>query len=114
MHVRQCPRSEGSPRLLPDGSRSFEEIDRLQGGEKGTGNLISAKAEVDFYRVLPSSGYTRGLPADRRTDTGAGDIPPERRGVDFSPYKPAHLSASPPRPSLGRATNAVQQILASR
>jgi L-asparaginase len=54
----------------------------------------SAKAEVDFYRVLPPSGYTKGLPADRRTDTGTGDIPPERRGVNFFSYKPAHLTAS--------------------
>ena len=36
-----------------------------------------------------------------------------RRGVDFFPYKPVHLSASTPRPALARATNAVQQILAS-
>jgi hypothetical protein len=43
--------------------------------------------EIDFYRILPPSGYTKGLPAERRTDTGAGDIPPERRGVDFFPYK---------------------------
>src|SRR5271166_5904700 len=99
--------------FFPDGSRSFEEIDRLQIGENGTGNLISAKAEIDFYRILSPSGYTKGLAADRRTDTGAGDIAPERRGVDFFPYKPPHLAASVPRPTLARATNAVQQILAS-
>jgi len=99
--------------FFPDGSRSFEEIDRLQIGESGTGNLISAKAEIDFYRVLPPSGYTKGLPADRRTDTGLGDIRPERRGVDFFPYKPPHLAASAPRTALARATNAVQEILAS-
>src|SRR5437868_2309163 len=108
-----APEAKARQGFLPDGARSFEEIDRLQIGEKGTGNLISAKAEVDFYRVLPPSGYTKGLPADRRTDAGTGDIAPERRGVDFFPYKPAHLSASTPRPSLVRATKAVQQILAS-
>jgi L-asparaginase len=108
-----APEAKARQGFFPDGSRSFEEIDRLQIGEKGTGNLISANAEIDFYRVLPPSGYTKGLPAERRTDTGAGDIPPERRGVDFFPYKPAHLSASTPRPTLARATNAVQQILAS-
>jgi hypothetical protein len=108
-----APEAKARQGFFPDGSRSFEEIDRLQIGEKGTGNLISAKAEVDFYRVLPPSGFTKGLPAERRTDIGDGDIPPERRGVDFFPYKPAHLAASPPRPSLARATNAVQQILAS-
>src|SRR5262252_5727257 len=108
-----APEAKARQGFFPDGSRSFEEIDRLQIGEKGTGNLISAKAEVDFYRILPPSGYTKGLSADRRTDAGTGDISPERRGVDFFPYKPRHLAASAPRPSLARATNAVQEILAS-
>ena len=103
-----APEAKARQGFFPVGSRSFEEIDRLQIGEKGTGNLISAKAEIDFYRILPPSGFTKGLPADRRTDAGAGDIPPERRGVDFFPYKPAHLGASPPRSALARATNAVQ------
>src|SRR5271165_6267369 len=108
-----APDEKARQGFFPDGSRSFEEIDRLQIGENGTGNLISAKAEIDFYRILSPSGYTKGLAADRRTDTGAGDIAPERRGVDFFPYKPPHLAASVPRPTLARATNAVQQILAS-
>ena len=108
-----APEAKARQGFFPDGSRSFEEIDRLQIGEDGTGNLISAKAEVDFYRVLPPSGYTRGLAADHRTDAGTGNIPPERRGVDFFPYKPPHLAASAPRSALARATNAVQQILAS-
>ena len=107
-----APEPKARQGFFPDGSRSFEEIDRLQIGEKGTGNLISAKAEVDFYRVLPLSGDTKGL-TDRRSDVGEGDIPPERRGVDFFPYKPPHLAASAPRNALARATNAVQQILAS-
>jgi hypothetical protein len=108
-----APEAKARQGFFPDGSRSFEEIDRLQVGENGTGNLISAKAEVDFYRVLPPSGYTRGLPEDCRTDAGTGDIPPERRGGDFFPYKPPHLAASAPRRALARATNAVQEILAS-
>src|SRR5262249_15414116 len=108
-----APEAKARQGFFPDGSRSFEEIDRLQIGENGTGNLISAKAEVNFYRILPPSGYTKGLPADRRTDTVAGDIRPESRGVDFFPYKPPHLAASVPRGTLARATNTVQQILAS-
>ena len=113
------PEAQARQGFFPDGARSFEEIDRLQIGDNGTGNLIAAKAEIDFYRILPPAGYTKGLPADRRTDTatgiatGAGDIPPERRGADFFPYKPVHLAASVPRPGLARATNAVQRILAS-
>jgi L-asparaginase len=108
-----APEGKARQGFFPDGSRSFEEIDRLQIGENGAGNLISAKAQVDFYRVLPPSGYTKGLPEDRRTDAGAGDILPERRGADFFPYKPPHLAASAPRSALARATNAVQEILAS-
>jgi hypothetical protein len=108
-----APEAKARQGFFPDGSRSFEEIDRLQIGENGTGNLISAKAEIDLYRVLPPSGYTKGLPGDRRTDVGAGDIPSERRGVDFFPYKPAHLAASAPRNALARVTNMVQQILAN-
>jgi hypothetical protein len=108
-----APEAQARQGFFPDGARSFEEIDRLQIGEAGTGNLIGAKAEVDFYRILPPSGYTKGLSADRRTDAGAGDVPPERRGTDFFPYKPPHLAASVPRPGLARATNAVQRILAS-
>src|SRR6267142_677813 len=64
-----APEGKARQGFFPDGSRSFEEIDRLQIGEKGTGNLISANAEIDFYRVLPPAGYTKGLPVDRRTDT---------------------------------------------
>jgi L-asparaginase len=89
-----APEPKARQGFFSDGSRSFEEIDRLQIGEHGTGNLISGKAEIDFYRILPPSGYTKGLSADRRTDTGSGDIPPERRGVDFFPYSPR---TSPPR-----------------
>ncbi|MEN3367191.1 MAG: L-asparaginase, partial [Burkholderiales bacterium] len=99
--------------FYPDGSRSFEEIDRLHIGVKGIGNLISAKADVDFYRIMPPGGYTQGLSAGRRTDRGAGDIAPEGRGQDFFPYRPYHIPAAPVRRSLARATNAVQTILSS-
>ena len=108
-----APEAKARQGFFPDGSRSFEEIDRLQIGEKGIGNLISDKAEIDFYRVLPPAGYTKGLPANRRTDAGTGEIAPKRRGVDFFPYKPPHLAASVPRPALAQITNAVQEILAS-
>jgi hypothetical protein len=114
----ECTSRGGPPEkarqgFFPDGSRSFEEIDRLSVGMDGVGNLISSLADVDFYRVLPTAGYTKGLPADRRTDVGTGDIAPETRSKDFFAYKPFHLGESPPRPSLARLTNAVQEILAS-
>jgi L-asparaginase len=98
--------------FYPDGSRTFEEIDRFGIGDYGRGNLISARADIDFYRIIPPSGYTQGLPAAERTDVGEGDIPPELRGRDFFPYKPVHIAAQPPRPSLARIVNKVQRVLA--
>ena len=41
--------------------------------------------------MLPTGGYTKGLPAAQRTDIGEGDIPPETRSKDFFAYKPFHL-----------------------
>ncbi|MBZ9935248.1 asparaginase domain-containing protein [Mesorhizobium sp. BR1-1-16] len=99
--------------FFPDGSRSFEEIDRLSIGADGQGNLIGGRAEVDFYRVCPPGGFTKGLAEDRRADTGAGDIAPESLGRDFFAYKPFQLAKSPPRPVLAKITNDVQAIMAS-
>ncbi|MBX5491672.1 MAG: asparaginase [Chloroflexi bacterium] len=99
--------------FYPDGARVFEEIDRFGLGVDGWNNRISSRADIDFYRVLPPAGYTKGLAAARRTDSGEGDIPPEVRGQDFFPYTPRHLQASPPRAALARLTNAVQRVLAT-
>jgi L-asparaginase len=99
--------------FYPDASRLFEEIDRLGIGDEGTASLLSAKAVFDFYRALPSGGYTKGLPACARTDVGEGDIPPEMLGREFFPYRPAHLRWEPPMPSLARLTTVVQRALAN-
>ena len=58
-----APADQARQGFYPDGSRSFEEIDRLSVSRAGVGNLISSIADVDFYRMLPSGGYTKGLPA---------------------------------------------------
>jgi L-asparaginase len=108
-----APASQARQSFYPDGSRSFEEIDRLGIGAAGIGNLISSFADVDFYRVLPPAGYTKGLPASRRTDVGEGDIPPETRSKDFFAYRPYHLGEAPPRPALARLTNAARRIFDS-
>jgi L-asparaginase/Glu-tRNA(Gln) amidotransferase subunit D len=99
--------------FFPDGSRSFEEIDRLGIGVDGKVNLIGGRAEVDFYRVAPPGGFTKGLPADKRADVGEGATPAERLGYDFFAYKPFHLAKSPPRPTLAKITNDVQEVLSS-
>jgi L-asparaginase len=108
-----APAERARQGFFPDGSRSFEEIDRLSVGPEGLANSISSVANVDFYRLLPPSGYTKGLPAHLRTDVGEGDIAPEVRGRNFFPYKPRHLSARPPRPTLARVTNIAQRVMSS-
>lgn len=108
-----APASRSRQPFFPDGSRAAEEIDRLGVGEHGTGNLISSRAEIDFFRVVPASGYSKGLPAAQRTDIGTGDIPPEVHGRDYFPYRPRHLGTHPPRSSLARITNTVQSVLGS-
>lgn len=96
--------------FFPDGSRSFEEIDRMAIGVEGTASLLSSIAAIDFYRGVPPGGYTKGLPAQRRTDKGEGDIPPEVRGTHYFGYKPYHLGVGPPRQSLAKATNDMQAL----
>ncbi|MSQ21534.1 MAG: asparaginase [Betaproteobacteria bacterium] len=107
------PAAKARQGFFPDGSRSFEEIDRLAIGDDGAASLISAVATIDFYRGAPSSGFTKGLPAHLRKDVGTGDIPPETRGKDFYPYKPYHLAAAPPRPMLAKVTNDMQALASS-
>ena len=86
--------------FFPDGTRLFEEIDRLGYDGKGHNNLLSSRADFDFYRLVPGGGYKKGQP-------------PESLGEDFFPYRPYHLAASPPRHALATITNGMQEILAS-
>jgi len=99
--------------FFPDGSRSFEEIDRLGIEHDGTASALSSRAVVDFYRVAPPAGYRLGLAAEMRTDVGEGDIAPETRGVDFNGYKPVALASAPARPALAKITNDTQAIASS-
>jgi hypothetical protein len=111
--VPNAPDSHARQGFFPDGSRPFEEIDRLSVLDTGQANGISALADIDFYRPQPPSGYRKGLPAGKRTDVGEGDIPAEVRGKDFFPYRPVHLASGPPRPALARLTNMAQKVLSS-
>ena len=99
--------------FFPDGSRLFEEIDRLGISGDGVGCLLSGKAEFDFYRALPSGGYAKGRSAGERTDIGDGAIAPEIRGTDFFPYRPPYLRQEPPTSALARVTNVVRGALSS-
>jgi L-asparaginase len=108
-----APATKARQSFFPDGSRSFEEIDRFSIGVDGMASPISSLATVDFYRGAPPSGFTKGLPAHLRKDKGEGDIPPETRGKDFYPYKPYHLASAPPRPMLAKVTNDMQALVSS-
>ena len=108
-----APAAKSRQTFYPDASRIVEEIDRFGLGEDGLTNLLSSKADFDFYRAAPSGGYQKGLHAALRTDTGAGDIAPETWGRDFWPYRPPHLRAEPPRARLAFVTNMVAKAMAS-
>lgn len=101
--------------FYPDASRIFEEIDRGIGGKarSGLGNELSSRAEFDFYRVVPSGGYKRGLAASERTDMGSGDIVPEILGEDFFPYTPDHFRREALQEDLAKVVNQVQKALNS-
>jgi L-asparaginase len=103
----------GRQGFFPDGSRSFEEIDRMSVGVDGTASLLSSIATIDFYRGVPPGGFTKGVPAHLRSDKGEGDIAPEVRGRDYFAYKPYHLASAPPRPALAKATNDMQALVSS-
>lgn len=105
--------AESRQPFYPDASRIVEEIDRLGVGEHGTGGLLATLADYDHFRVLPSGGYSRGLPAKRRTDVGEGDVTPERIWEDYFPYRPSHLRREPPRPLLAKLTNDVQAAMST-
>lgn len=110
MAVPGGPEHSARQGFFPDGSRSFEEIDRLSLGVDGVANPISSQADVDFYRVMPPGGFKKGVPSHLRTDIGEGDIAPEQRGLQFNAYKPHHLSTAPARPALAKITNDTQAI----
>jgi len=99
--------------FFSDASRLFEEIDRFGLAETGHASILSSRADFDFYRAVPSGGYTKGLAEASRTDGGEGDIPPETPGEDFFVFRPFHLQSSPPRAALARVTNEVQRALGS-
>ena len=101
--------------FYPDASRIFEEIDRGIGGKarSGLGNELSSRAEFDFYRVVPSGGYKKGLTASERTDMGSGNISPEVLGKDFFPYTPDHFRREALQEDLAKVVNQVQKALNS-
>jgi len=99
-----APFSQSRQTFVPDASRIFEEIER-------NGGAIYAKADYDFYRAVPAGGYTKGLPKNKRTDVGDGDIPPEKLGEDFFTYGP--YAAAQGRAKMARSVNFLQKALAS-
>lgn len=97
--------------FFPDGSRLLEEIERFCIGPEGWGGLVPTDIAIDHFRVAPSGGYTKGLPENERTDIGEGDIPAEKPGTDYFPYRPQQVASHPTRQSLIQITNVTQKIL---
>jgi len=111
--IRFGPPNQCRQPFYPDASRIFEEIDRGIHGVSDTGlnTPLSSKADFDFYRAVPSGGYTQGLPASQRTDVGTGDIPKEVPGIDFIFYRPFHLFTHERMEHLAKSANTVQRAL---
>jgi len=107
----EAHRGQARQLFYPDASRIVAEIDRFGVDDYGRNNLLSAMADFDFVRALPSGGYTRGQAAADRTDLGAGDIPAEEIGEDYFTYVP--LRREPALRHLATATNAVADTLAA-
>uniref|UniRef100_UPI00310188CF hypothetical protein n=1 Tax=Neorhizobium sp. EC2-8 TaxID=3129230 RepID=UPI00310188CF len=95
--------------FMPDGSRTFEEVDRLGVDPKGRSSAIHDIADVEFFRVVPSGGYMSSVPTGGSSGHADGTIDVEVSGRDFFPYRPPHLSRSPPRTALARIANAAQK-----
>ncbi len=101
----RASRANSRQPFMPDGKRTFDEINRLGIDHDGVANIIGNVAEVDYFRLAPSGGYMKG--------NAEAEIAPETPGKDFFPYRPAHLEISPPRMTLARITNMAQKILGS-
>jgi len=112
---RRAPPDKCRQPFYPDAARIFEEIDRTIAGrnDEGIGNMLTAKADFDFYRAVSSGGYKKGLLNSERTDVGSGDIQPEKPGEDFFYYRPYHIITATRVQDLARASNAVQKALNS-
>ncbi len=108
-----APPEKSRQTFYPDASRIFEEIDRGIHGrsENGVGNALAERASYDFYRVVASGGYRKGLPEAERTDVGTGDILPEVQGVDFVPYGPPGHGKYPIRDHLAKSVNILNSVL---
>lgn len=90
--------------FVPDASRIYEEIDRFQLGHDGFPSLLSREADFDFFRTMPSGGWTK------RHDA-SGDA--EQAGVDFFAYQPESLRGDPYRALLAATVNRIQETLDS-
>ncbi len=108
-----APAERSRQTFLPDASRLVEEIDRFGVGPDGHASRLSALADFDHIRVLPSGGYSHGLAEAQRSDLGEGDIDPEALGIDYFPYFPPMLRRDPPLASLARILDIVSATLSN-
>lgn len=103
-----APEESSRQTFYPDASRLYEEIDTFGLDHEGRNHMLTSAAAFDFIRAIPSGGW--------RSEAGAlaaGLDSPERRGEDYFGYFPQHLHTEPGPANLARATNLVQETLAS-
>jgi L-asparaginase len=105
-----APQSHSRQTFYPDASRIYEEIDRFGLSAEGANNLLSTRARFDFFRAVPSGGYTKGRPGTEPAEEPGG---PEFAGEDFFAYFPHHLASEPSTRNLARGTNLVQRTMDS-
>ncbi|MFC0449888.1 asparaginase domain-containing protein [Rhodococcus jostii] len=98
-----APPAHSRQTFYPDARRVYEEIERFGLEDHGHPINLSTRAEFDFFRPAPSGGYRNSYDDDG----------PESFGEDYFPYYPYHLQREPDLATLARATNLVQQVLAS-
>ncbi len=88
--------------FYPDGSRIFEEIDRLGIGENGLGNLIAARADGRFLPRASAGRLYQGPAAGERTDIGDGRHP-ARNGAAATSFPTGRVTSIPRAAAWPRA-----------
>ena len=84
--------------FIPMAREASREIDRLSIGPEGVGNLVFSIADVDFYRMLPTAGYTKGSPtggsAHRRRRGRYPARDPRQRLLRLQTVSPQRVAAA--------------------
>ena len=84
-----APAERARQAFFPDGSRSFEEVDRLLWASTARQPDL-VLATFDFYPPAAAGGYTRACRRRAQPTSAKAISRPKRRGHDFFPYQARH------------------------